>query len=214
MQAIDMSDSLVHMGDEELLADFENCTLACDAWTHRAHVRVGYLYVSRHDFPTALQRMRSGLLALNAIRGTPDSLDRGYHETITIAFLRLIHAVIDQHGPFRSSQEFCESRPELLDRNLLLQFYSRDRLKSADAKARFLEPDLAPLAHSLMAITIRPETPADYPAIAEVNRLAFGQDAEANLVAALRDGGYLTLSLVAEVEGRIVGHILFGPLTM
>jgi putative acetyltransferase len=60
--------------------------------------------------------------------------------------------------------------------------------------------------------TIRPETPADFAAIHEVNRLAFGQEAEAELVDGLRDGGFVRLSLVAEVEGQIVGHILFGRL--
>jgi len=61
-------------------------------------------------------------------------------------------------------------------------------------------------------MTIRPETAADYAAIHEVNRLAFGQDAEANLVDVLRDGGFLRLALVAEVGGQIVGHILFSRL--
>jgi putative acetyltransferase len=60
--------------------------------------------------------------------------------------------------------------------------------------------------------TIRQEALADHAAISEVNRLAFGGDVEAKLVTALRDGGYVRLSLVAEVEGEIVGHIVFSHL--
>ena len=58
---------------------------------------------------------------------------------------------------------------------------------------------------------IRAETAADFPAVREVNRLAFGRDAEAGLVDALRatDGYIPSLSRVAVVDGRIVGHILF-----
>jgi len=63
-----------------------------------------------------------------------------------------------------------------------------------------------------MNLTIRAETAADHAAIAKVNRLAFGGDGEAKLVAALRNGGYVRLSLVAEAEGEIVGHILFSRL--
>jgi putative acetyltransferase len=63
-----------------------------------------------------------------------------------------------------------------------------------------------------MSLTIRPETSADHDAIRQVNRLAFGQDAEALLVDALRDGGYLRVSLVAEQAGQVVGHILFSDL--
>lgn len=56
---------------------------------------------------------------------------------------------------------------------------------------------------------IRPEVPADHAAVHQLNRRVFGQDAEAVLVDALREGGYAVASLVAEVKGTIVGHILF-----
>lgn len=58
---------------------------------------------------------------------------------------------------------------------------------------------------------IRCESSANYAAIAEVNILAFGQENEARLIEKIRDSqGYIPeLSLVAEVDGAIVGHILF-----
>jgi putative acetyltransferase len=59
---------------------------------------------------------------------------------------------------------------------------------------------------------IRPEVQADLEAIRLVHRLAFGQDVEARLVDALRNGGYVRLSLVAAHDGLIVGHILFSQL--
>jgi len=64
-------------------------------------------------------------------------------------------------------------------------------------------------------VQIRPETTADHEAICQVNRLAFGQDAEARLVNALREGNYARVSLVAEKAGQIIGHILFSnvPIT-
>src|SRR5208282_459385 len=63
---------------------------------------------------------------------------------------------------------------------------------------------------------IRPEIPADIPAIYEVNLQAFGQDGEARLVRALRhDGDYIHgLSLVAVHEDKIIGHILFVPVSI
>jgi putative acetyltransferase len=57
-------------------------------------------------------------------------------------------------------------------------------------------------------ITIRPEKPEDFSHIRHVNELAFGQPAEANLVAKMRQSDADTLSLVAD-DGGIVGHILF-----
>ena len=62
--------------------------------------------------------------------------------------------------------------------------------------------------------TIREERPEDRDGIREVHRLAFGEDVEADLVDALRDGGHSRLSLVAEVDGVVAGHILLSPLSI
>jgi putative acetyltransferase len=61
-------------------------------------------------------------------------------------------------------------------------------------------------------ITIRPETATDHEAIRQVNLLAFGQEAEGELVDMLREQGYVRLSLVAERDSKIVGHILFSAI--
>lgn len=58
---------------------------------------------------------------------------------------------------------------------------------------------------------LRPETPADLPAIWEVNRQAFERPNEAGLVDALRGRYEPFISLVAEIDGTVAGHILFTP---
>ena len=63
-------------------------------------------------------------------------------------------------------------------------------------------------------ITIRPEQPDDIVDIHAVNEKAFGQPAEANLVDALREGCDKHVSLVATMDERVVGHILFTPVTI
>jgi putative acetyltransferase len=64
------------------------------------------------------------------------------------------------------------------------------------------------------SILIREEQPADRGAIHAVNAAAFPTDTEARLVDALRDGAGLSLSLVAETAGEIVGHIAFSQVTV
>ncbi|MHB9029011.1 MAG: GNAT family N-acetyltransferase [Candidatus Latescibacterota bacterium] len=63
-------------------------------------------------------------------------------------------------------------------------------------------------------LTIREEHPEDIPAIRLVNERAFGQPMEADLVDALRAGCDEFLSLVAVLDDRVVGHILFTPATI
>jgi putative acetyltransferase len=57
--------------------------------------------------------------------------------------------------------------------------------------------------------TIRAERPGDVDAIRRINERAFETPAEARLVDLLRQRGKLLVSLVAENEGQIVGHIAF-----
>ncbi|MBE0644168.1 MAG: N-acetyltransferase [Bacteroidetes bacterium] len=66
------------------------------------------------------------------------------------------------------------------------------------------------------ALTIRPEAPADRAAISEVTAAAFAtleisEHTEQFVIDALRAAGALSLSLVAEMDGRLVGHIAFSP---
>ncbi len=60
-------------------------------------------------------------------------------------------------------------------------------------------------------MVVRDEQPGDEAAVREVNRRAFGQDQESALVDALRSNGAALLSLVATVDNRVVGHILYSP---
>ena len=62
-------------------------------------------------------------------------------------------------------------------------------------------------------VKIRPEQPSDAAAVRSVHEAAFPTAAEADLVEKLRKTGKASVSLVAEDEGRIVGHILFSPVT-
>ena len=59
-----------------------------------------------------------------------------------------------------------------------------------------------------MNVEIRQEREEDIPGIRDVNRAAFGRGVEARLVDDLRAGGYARLSLVAQSDGRLVGHIM------
>jgi len=67
-----------------------------------------------------------------------------------------------------------------------------------------------------MNIIIRPETAADIEVISAATEAAFrncpySRQTEQFIVHALRKGGAMTVSLVAEVEGKVVGHVAFSP---
>ena len=66
---------------------------------------------------------------------------------------------------------------------------------------------------------IRPERPTDDDAIHDLTTVAFdpmpfSDGTEAPIIRAVRSSGDLTLSLVAEEEGEVVGHVAFSPVTV
>ena len=70
-----------------------------------------------------------------------------------------------------------------------------------------------------LKIVIRDETEADASAITELTVAAFktleiSSHTEQFVISALRAAGALTISLVAELDGRVIGHIAFSPLGM
>jgi putative acetyltransferase len=67
---------------------------------------------------------------------------------------------------------------------------------------------------TMRMVTIRPEHDGDAAAIRRVHRAAFPTAAEARLVDRLRAAGHARVSRVAESDGRVVGHILFSPVTI
>jgi hypothetical protein len=126
------------MTDEAFLARFEAGTLL--SFDHRDHLRVAFAYARRGGVEHAVDRARCGLRHFAAAHGEPDR----YHETLTTAWARIIahHALADTDRGFDA---FLAAHPRLLRRDLLLGHYSRERLFSPTARARFVEPDLLAL---------------------------------------------------------------------
>ena len=65
-----------------------------------------------------------------------------------------------------------------------------------------------------MKVYIRPERKDDIKKIWRVNAAAFNTDAEAHLVDSLRKSGMPLISLVAEANEKLIGHILFSPVSL
>jgi hypothetical protein len=140
--------------DESFLRAFEGCTLPFEEWKHRAHIKVAYLYLRQLPYAQALDKVRTNIQRYNAATNTPELLERGYHETMTQAWMQLVHCTLCEYGPAASADKFLDAQEHLLNRKALRFFYSREQLISWRAKAEFVEPDLAPLPRSAKEMAI------------------------------------------------------------
>jgi hypothetical protein len=128
--------------DEALWRAFHDGTLPAAQWTHAAHLRVAWLHLARYELDEAHLRMRVGIIRLNAAHGLVETAERGYHETLTRVWLVLV-AAARRRAPGTDSTRLL-AQPGL-DREAPLAYYSRARLFSVAARARYVPPDLAEL---------------------------------------------------------------------
>ena len=134
--------------DSSLWHGFAAATLRRDAWTHSTHVRVAWMHRRRWALDEAHVLMRVGIIKLNASHGLVETAARGYHDTITRAWLVVVGAAMSRTPDLNDSRTFLEMHEDTLGKDALLRYYSRDRLIGVAARARFVEPDLAPLPAS------------------------------------------------------------------
>lgn len=126
-------------GDQEFLEAFESCRLAPEHFHHRDHLRLAWIYL-QHDASTATVRIGESIRRYAAYHGKSGK----YHETTTIAWLRLLADGARRSGA-ASVEELLRTSPELLDQNTLHQYYSPELLASETARTEFVPPDRKPL---------------------------------------------------------------------
>lgn len=126
-----------------LVRRFDDCTLPLNHWTHAAHLTVALWHLLQYDWTEAMLRVRRGIKRYNAANGIITTPTGGYHETITRFWLRHVRAFLeDGRNEARSLVSLANDLVERSDKNLLLDFYTRERLFSPQARAVWVEPDL------------------------------------------------------------------------
>lgn len=123
----------------ELVRSFESCQLPGERWTHRAHLAVAATYLQRYPLPEATDRARAHICRYNEARGKHTS----YHETITVLFMRLVARELTPAPSVLA--EFVNGLAARFPMDRMLDYYTKDRLWSAEARAGFVGPDVRPL---------------------------------------------------------------------
>ena len=127
------------MTDEELITQFESGLVPAAEFHHADHVRVAFAYVSRYPLLQALERFSTALRRFAASQGKPNL----YNETITWAYLFLIHERISRAAERQTWEQFAIENPDLLKwkNSILKRHYAEETLRSELAKRVFVFPD-------------------------------------------------------------------------
>jgi len=135
----------MNTSDDSFINAFENGTLPIEEWKHEAHVRVSWIYLSRHPYQAASERIKTGIKNFIRMKGLNAG---GYSETLTQVYIHLIEFLRRNKAETAQTwNDFRSSSPEILDRvdPLPLRHYRKETILSEAGKSRFIEPDLKPL---------------------------------------------------------------------
>jgi hypothetical protein len=114
-------------------------------WTHAAHFAAAGWVLRRPDMD-AVRDIPGFIRSYNEASGVPNTDTTGYHETITLASLRVARAWFRD----RSEVPLYEALNDLLAAEYgrsdwLLAYWSRPVLFSVEARRKWVEPDLRAL---------------------------------------------------------------------
>src|SRR5512137_414318 len=112
--------------DNDFLARLEAGSLAPAEFDHRGHLRAGYLYLRRHDFPGACVAMKRSIQRFAALLGKSTL----YHETVTIAYLALIAERLAEEPAELAFEAFLARYPELASGEYFRRYYPAGELDS------------------------------------------------------------------------------------
>lgn len=128
------------MNDTQILTlvdRLERCLLDKTEFHHCDHLAVAVVYLYATDFDCALARMRATLARFAAHHG----LSGLYHETLTRFWMRQVEKRLDRSKCLQESVR--ELQVALADKDLPLRYYSREVLDSTEARAGWVEPNIA-----------------------------------------------------------------------
>jgi hypothetical protein len=121
---------------------FEEGTLPRSHWTHAAHLAVGTWYLMSYREKMAAEKVRAGIRHYNECAGIANTLDSGYHETLTLFWLGMIKTqVCDLMGTNRRLAALRVVEEFGTKRDLFKEYYSFDVVASPEARAHWIPPD-------------------------------------------------------------------------
>jgi hypothetical protein len=131
---------------DEFIAAFEGCTLPKARWTHGAHLLMGACYVHRFGRDVALERMRLCVRRYNESVGGKNTETSGYHETITVMWIRLLDGLRREAGAMERA-EFAKLAMErfVREKDVFRRYYDFDVVGSVEARREWVAPTLMEL---------------------------------------------------------------------
>ncbi|KAF6765435.1 hypothetical protein DFP72DRAFT_203537 [Ephemerocybe angulata] len=141
---------------EELIEQFNAYTLP--SWDHYTHIRLAFVIIAAHGRQKGKDLLFTGLASYIEHNAQKQTNARGFHFTMTYFWIQIVHFAI-QHlpesirpaigaGSYPTSEDFFRFllvNPHVVDGGLWSEYYTKEKIMSAEAEAEMVLPDKKPL---------------------------------------------------------------------
>ena len=129
----------INATDQMMVASIEDYRFNLVEFNHAVHIKLAYCYLVKNGPKTSILNMQNTLKGFLHANG----VDRNkFHVTLTHAWLKAVWHFMQNCPAMKSSDEFIQNNPALLNKDLLLSHYSHELLFSDKARKKYVDPDL------------------------------------------------------------------------
>lgn len=118
---------------------FETGIIQPADFSHRAHIRLAYIYLCEYDPETTHKKIRTDI---QNFLGHHRMNASHYHETLTRSWILAVSYFMSTSSSTTSAADFITNNPILLDKEIMLTHYSKEILFSEKARTVFIKPNL------------------------------------------------------------------------
>jgi len=131
----------------DVVRSFENGTISREKWKHVEHLTIAFYYIKNSSsLYEAIGKMRVGIFNLLQSFGVDLDKEMSYHETMTRFWMKVVYDFAKARNGYSVVETANLILDNFSDKDLPLQFYSRELLFSDAARKDFIKSDLKEFA--------------------------------------------------------------------
>ena len=125
--------------ENEYLENFKNTSLDISNFHHKKHIQITYVLLIDNNIEDTHIIIKNGIL--NILKKVGVDISK-YNETMTYAWILIIKYFMNQTQECKNFEEFILQNQNLLDTNILYEYYSKELINTQYARKYILNPDI------------------------------------------------------------------------
>lgn len=130
--------------EKNYVKNFKACSLDLNNFHHKQHLLITYVLLIDNNIEDTYKEIKNGVLTI--LNSVGVDLTK-YHETMSYGWILIVQHFMHKTPPCSNFDEFITQNGQLLDVNILHQYYSKTLIQTEKARTNILNPDIKDVAY-------------------------------------------------------------------